>query len=134
MATVDVLRRAAAAHRNFVVTQEPVFYSPTDAPGDRASDPVYLAKKTLIDNQKLVVFRFSDHWSARQPNESAKALAAALGWKTSPASDVDQIYQVPETTLGALTARVRATLGVRGGLRVGQGPAQGGRDHCRRAA
>src|SRR5260221_8240917 len=27
MATVEVLRRAAAAQRNFVITQEPVFYS-----------------------------------------------------------------------------------------------------------
>jgi putative NIF3 family GTP cyclohydrolase 1 type 2 len=118
IATVDVLRRAATAHRNLVITQEPVFYSATDAPGDRASDPVYLAKKKLIDDQKLVVFRFSDHWSARQPSESAKALAATLGWKASSATDADQIYQIPETTLGALTARVRSRLGVRGGLRV----------------
>jgi hypothetical protein len=117
MATLEVLRRAAARHQNFIVTQEPVFYSASDAPGDRAADPVYLAKKKLIDDQKLVVFRFSDHWSARQPNESARSLAAMFGWKPSSGPD-DQIYQVPETTLGALTAKVRGALGIRGGLRL----------------
>jgi hypothetical protein len=35
---------AAATHQNFIVTQEPVFYSATDVPGDRASDPVYLRR------------------------------------------------------------------------------------------
>ncbi len=118
MATLDVLRRAVTARRNLIVTQEPVFYSATDAPGDRASDPVYLAKKKLIDDGKLVVFRFSDHWSARQPNESAKALAAAFGWKTSSAPGSDQTCQVPETTLGALASVVRAKLAMRGGIRL----------------
>jgi putative NIF3 family GTP cyclohydrolase 1 type 2 len=118
MATLEVLRRASAAGRNFIITQEPVFYSASDAPGDRAADPVYLAKKKLIDDQKLVVFRFSDHWSARQPSESAKAFAAAFNWKAAAGPDGDQIYQVPETTLRALAAKVRSTLSLRGGLRL----------------
>ena len=49
-----------------------------------------------------------DHWSARQPSESAQALAATFGWKASP-PDSDQVYQVPETTLGALTAQYAAS-------------------------
>ena len=80
MATLDVLRRAVAARQNLVITQEPTFYSANDEPGNRAADPVYLAKKAFIDERRLVVWRFSDHWNARQPNESAAALAAALGW------------------------------------------------------
>ena len=49
MATLDVLRKAAAAKKNFVVTQEPVFYAPNDNPGARETDPVYLAKKDFIE-------------------------------------------------------------------------------------
>jgi hypothetical protein len=52
------------------------------------------------------------------PNEFATALAGALGWTASPAADHPQIYAIPSTTLGALAAQVRATLGVRGGLRL----------------
>src|SRR5258708_32093403 len=68
MATLDVLRRAAAAPQNLVITQEPTFYSANDDPCNRAADPVYLAKKAFIDEQRLVVSRFSDHWDALQPN------------------------------------------------------------------
>ena len=117
MATLDVLRRAAAARQNLVITQEPTFYAANDEPGNRTADPVYLAKKAFIDEQRLVVWRFSDHWNARQPNESATALAAALGWSHRLA-DAEQIYQLPETNLGALVAHVRDRLGVQGGLRM----------------
>lgn len=118
MATLDVLRRAAAARQNLVITQEPTFYSANDEPGNRAADTVYLAKKAFIDEQRLVVWRFSDHWNARQPNESAAALAAALGWNKNRLPDAEQIYQLPETNLGALIAHVRSRLGVQGGLRT----------------
>ena len=118
MATLDVLRRAAAARQNLVITQEPTFYSANDDPGSRATDPVYLAKKAFIDEQRLVVWRFSDHWNARQPSESATALAAALGWTRNRLPEAEQIYQVPETSLGALIAHVRSRLGAKGGLRT----------------
>ena len=118
MATMDVLRRAAAARQNLIVTQEPTFYSADDSPGARAADPVYVAKKNFVDEHRLVVWRFSDHWNARQPSEAVKALAGALGWGGARLAGADAIYQVPETTLTALVAHVRATLGVRGGLRT----------------
>jgi hypothetical protein len=79
---------------------------------------VYLAKKAFIDEHHLVVWRFSDHWGARVPNEFASALADTLGWAKlrTPANPL--IYAVPSTTLGALAAQARARLGVRGGMRV----------------
>lgn len=118
MATVDVLRRAAAAGQNFIVTQEPVFYANNDDPGNRAKDPVYLAKKALIDEHRLVVWRFSEHWNARQPNEAARALAATLRWTGADVPDAAQTYRIPETTLSALVAILRSRLPLRGGQRV----------------
>ena len=120
LATTDVLRTAAAAGQNLVITQEPLYYATNDDPGNRAKDPVYLAKKAVIDQQHLAVFRFTEHWNARQPNESAKALAAALKW-TSAVQDTPQTYRIPDTTLENLAAHVRRHLPIRGGLRmVGQ--------------
>src|SRR6266852_6486598 len=69
MATLPVLRQAAASGRNLIVTCEPAFYIANDDPGARAGDPVYLAKKAFIDEHRLVIWRFSDHWGARVPNE-----------------------------------------------------------------
>jgi len=123
MATVPTLRQAAAAGRNLIVTFEPTFYSGNDDPGPRASDPVYLAKKAFIDQHKLVVWRFSDHWGARAPNEFASALAETLGWGALRTADNPLIYAIPSTTLGVLTAHVRSRLGVKGSLRVVGAPA-----------
>ena len=117
LATTDVLRRAAAAGQNLIITQEPLYYATNDDPGSRAQDPVYLAKKAFIDEQHLVVFRFTEHWNSRRPNDAAKALAAALKW-TNEVPDAPQTYRIPETTLEGLAADVRGRLPIRGGLRV----------------
>jgi putative NIF3 family GTP cyclohydrolase 1 type 2 len=118
MATLPVLRQAAAAGRNLIVTCEPTFYNGNDDPGPRASDPIYLAKKAFIDERRLVIWRFQDHWAARTPNEFVTALADTLGWAKFRAPENPLIYAIPSTTVSALTAHVRARLGVRGGIRV----------------
>jgi len=121
MVDINTLKRAVADRQNFIVTQEPIFYSNNDDPGNRAKDAVYLAKKAVIDEHRLVVWRFAEHWNARQPNEAAKALAASLKWTGAEAPDAPQLYRVPETTLAGLVGQVRSRLPLRGGLRmVGQ--------------
>lgn len=115
-ARLDNLRRAASAGCNLVITQEPVFYGANDEPGNRASDAVYLAKKAYIEQAKLVVWRFSDHWSTRQPDPRVVAIADALGWKDGPGKD--NIYRIPETSLSSLMAHVSKQLGLRGGMRT----------------
>jgi putative NIF3 family GTP cyclohydrolase 1 type 2 len=117
MATVDGLRRAAASRHNLIITQEPTFYAADDVIGNRATDAVYLAKKQIIDDTKLVIWRFSDHWNARQPNEAVTALAAELGWK-SPVQGSLATFQISETSLGALVTQIRSRLDLRGGVRV----------------
>ena len=118
MATLDILRKAAAAKKNFVVTQEPVFYAANDNPGARETDPVYLAKKAFIEKERLVIFRFADHWNASRPQAAPAALANALGWGKERATENDRLYSVPPSTLGALAADVRTRLNIRGGIRV----------------
>ena len=118
MATLAVLRQALASGRNLIITHEPTFYAANDAPGAREDDPVYLAKKAFIDDHRLVVWRFSDHWLARKPNELTAALAEALGWTAGRSRDNDAIFTVPPTTLAAAAAHVRTRLGVRGGMRM----------------
>lgn len=116
MVTIDALRRAAAARQNFIVVHEPTFYGPNDNPGARATDPVFLAKKKLIDDERLVIYRLHDQWNARTPSEAVKALASELG--LNPVLSVGDVYGVSNTTLGDLASQVRAKLGARGGLRV----------------
>lgn len=118
MATMDVLKRAVAARRNFIVSQEPTFYAANDQAGPRENDPVYRAKQAFIDEHQLVIYRFNDHWNARRPHEPSTALAGALGWAKYTAPDAEQIYRIPRTTFGALAANVRQLLNMRGGMRT----------------
>lgn len=117
VATADVLRRAAAAGRNLVVTQEPTFYTASEDGGNRATDAVFLAKKALIEERHLVIWRFSELWNARKPSEPVNALANALGWSAYRQPDGDGFYKIPETRLDALLEHVRTRLRVRGGMR-----------------
>lgn len=118
MATLDVLRRAAAAGRNFVVTQEPTYYTPDDNPGPRAADPVYLEKKAFIEKERLVIYRLSDHWHRSRPHAAPRALANALGWGKERWTDDEELYSVAPTTLSALAGEVRTRLNAGGGVRL----------------
>ena len=122
MATLSVLRKAAAAGRNLIITHDPTFYAANDLPGTRANDPVYLAKKAFLDEHHLIVWRFSDHWLARKPGEQTRALAQTLGWTTAGATGREGIYSTASTTLARVAAHVRGTLAVRGGMRAVGGP------------
>ena len=115
MATRRVLARAVELRRNLVVTQEPVFYSANDEPGNRASDAIYLAKKAYIDQHGLVIYRFADHWNGRQPDPRVAALARALSWD---GPGTNGVFAIRETTLAALAAHLRERLQIRGGLRT----------------
>ncbi len=117
MATVDVLRRAAAGGRNLIVTQEPTFYAAAEDGGSRSGDAVYAGKKALVDERHLVVWRFSEHWNAWRPGEAAAALANSLGWSAYRQTDVEGFYKIPEIRLDALVQHVRTRLHLRGGLR-----------------
>lgn len=119
MATRRVLARAVELGRNFVVTQEPVFYNANDEPGNRASDAIYLAKKAYIEQHGLVVFRFADHWNGRQPDPSVAALARTLSWD---GPGTNGVFAIRETPLSALAAHLRDRLQIRGGLRTLGGP------------
>jgi putative NIF3 family GTP cyclohydrolase 1 type 2 len=49
MATVDVLRTAIEAGANMIITHEPTYFTGWDTTDWLRGDPVYRAKKELID-------------------------------------------------------------------------------------
>ena len=130
MATLDVLKQAAKAKANFVVTYEPTFYGRADArssaspPAGRgptlslANDPVVKAKREFIDQNQLVVFRLHDHWQARKENEMLTAFAAALGWSRNRVKNDDVLYEIPSATAEEVVAQIRGRLNLRAGLRA----------------
>ena len=126
LATIDVMRRARQAGANLIITSGPTFYSRADAPtpaGRRGaapspSDPVFTAKQKFLTEQRLVVWRFSDHWRARTPDPFAQGLGDALGWVKYRVSGDPQRITVPAVTMEVLARSVKTKLNARGGIRV----------------
>ena len=110
MATFDVLRRAAAAGRNFVITHEPTFYNHLDQTADLEQDPTYQAKQKFIKDNGLVIFRFHDHAHALQPDPLVAGSARMLGWTNYASPGEPRIYVLPTTTLRELAVDVAARL------------------------
>ncbi|HXM41950.1 MAG TPA: Nif3-like dinuclear metal center hexameric protein [Bryobacteraceae bacterium] len=124
MATYDVLRRAAAAGDNLIITHEPTFYGHLDQTADLAkeNDAVLAAKQAFIAEHRLVVWRFHDHWHARTPDGIQTGMIRALGWEKFQNASNNRLFVIPETTLDSLAGSIKQSLGIRT-LRVVGDPA-----------
>jgi putative NIF3 family GTP cyclohydrolase 1 type 2 len=124
MATYDVLRRAAAAGDNLIITHEPTFYGHLDQTADLAkeNDAVLAAKQAFIAEHRLVVWRFHDHWHARTPDGIQTGMIRALGWEKFQNPSNNHLFVIPETTLESLASSIKQSLGIRT-LRVVGDPA-----------
>lgn len=117
MATFDVVRRAAAANRNFVITHEPTFYNHTDQTSTLERDPTYQAKQQFIKEHDIVVWRFHDHAHMLRPDPLVAGSARALGWTQYASPTEPRIYVVPPATLRDLAREIARRLDARA-LRV----------------
>ena len=116
MATFDVLQRAAAAGRNFVISHEPTFYSHEDQTDSLSADPVFLAKQSLIQKNSMVVFRFHDHWHMYRPEPMLTGFLNGLGWEKYR-TEGQRFLTIPKMSLEALTKHLQTRLKI-GSMRV----------------
>ncbi len=116
MATLDVLQRAAASGNNLIITHEPTFFSHLDKPDELAegeTDPVLSEKRAFIEKHGLVIWRFHDHWHTRKPDGIQAGMVHALGWEKFQDPANEHLFTVPQSTLEALAANIRAHLRIR---------------------
>jgi len=115
MATVDVIRRAAEAGVNFIITHEPTWFTGMDGTDWLQEDEVYQAKKALIEQHNIAIWRFHDHMHMAREDGIFRGFEQELGWEqyrmAPPTTDTlgfgitgkpDGCYELPETTLRGL--------------------------------
>ena len=115
MATVDVIRRAAEEGVNLIITHEPTWFTGMDKTDWLAEDEVYLAKKALIEQHNIAIWRFHDHMHMAKEDGIFRGFEQEMGWETyrmaPPTTDTlgfgvtgkpDGCYEIPETTLRGL--------------------------------
>src|SRR5579863_889915 len=122
MSTLDVLKHSVAAGHNFVITHEPTFWSADDVVTDLRDDPLYHYKVDFIERNRLVVWRFHDHWHARQPDGIFAGWDRTMGWDSYVVSDGSRgshLYLLPETTVEQIAKEMQRKLRVRSARLVG---------------
>jgi putative NIF3 family GTP cyclohydrolase 1 type 2 len=113
MATFDVVRRAAAAGKNMVITHEPTFYSHFDTTDELRNDPTFEAKRDFIAKHDMVVFRFHDHWHLMKPDGIATGMARELGWDRYADPTSDKQFVLPAASLEDIVADMSKRLDAR---------------------
>jgi putative NIF3 family GTP cyclohydrolase 1 type 2 len=115
MATFDVLQRAAAAGDNLIITHEPTFFDHLDISDqlpEKDDDPVLVAKRKFIAEHGLVIWRFHDHWHARNPDGIEAGMVHALGWEKFQDPHNQYLFTIPETPLEKLVSDIKHRLGI----------------------
>lgn len=114
MATLDVLQRAVEKGANLIITHEPVYFYHFDPkiPMSNYNDPVYEAKKTYINEHKLIVWRFHDHIHMRKPDGILTGMMHKLGWEKYQDKTNERIFHLPPTTLKELASYVKEKIGI----------------------
>jgi putative NIF3 family GTP cyclohydrolase 1 type 2 len=81
MATVDVIREARKIGANMIITHEPTWFNGADDTEWLVGDPVYAAKKVLLKQDGLAIWRYHDHMHMHRPDEIYEGIVHELGWE-----------------------------------------------------
>ena len=127
LASLECLREAQRLGANFVITHEPTFYNHRDQTDWLKDNPVYQAKRKLLDETGIAVWRFHDHWHRHRPEGIMMGVIGRLGWSSYADPANDYLFEIPPVSLGELVAFLK------GKLDVGTAKVVGSRDLvCRR--
>ena len=82
MPTVEVIQKTAAAGANLIISHEPTWFNGSDETEWCLNDRVYLAKKRLLDEHHIAVWRFHDHMhSGTEIDYVYRGIIQELGWR-----------------------------------------------------
>lgn len=119
-ATLDVLQRALAAKKNFVISHECTFWDGFDPVEVMLHDPVCQAKIRFAEQNHMAVWRIHDHWHRRKPDPIFNGLARKLGWSAYYSADVrPRRYAIPEMSLEEAARHIQRQLDTRNVVVVG---------------
>jgi putative NIF3 family GTP cyclohydrolase 1 type 2 len=118
--TLDVLQRAHAAKKNFVISHESTFWDGFDPVEVMLHDPVCQAKIRFAEQNKMAVWRIHDHWHRHRPDPIFVGLARKLEWTSFYFPDSrPRRYEIPEMRLEEVAHHIQTKLGTRNVVAVG---------------
>lgn len=121
MATVDVIRKAAEMKADMIITHEPTWFTGADDTCWLEGDEVYQAKKQLLQDTGIAVWRFHDHMHMDAEDGIFTGFDRETGWEKYllPMEEFPTLhgfrfskgfYRLPRGTLRELAAFLKARL------------------------
>ena len=112
LASYEVIQQAIASGANLIITHEPTFYNHLDNIDWLKDDAVYQAKRKLIEENQLTIWRFHDYLHSLQPDPTLVGLLKRLGWINYAQPDMPFVCQMPPRKLSEFVSEIKAKLGL----------------------
>jgi putative NIF3 family GTP cyclohydrolase 1 type 2 len=109
-ADMETLRKAVASNCNLIIVHEPTFYNHLDKTDALKDNPVYEKKIAYINEHKLIIFRFHDHWHRTVPDGIYMGMIDKLGWKANQTDQSMLFFKFDEQTVGGFAQKIQEKL------------------------
>jgi putative NIF3 family GTP cyclohydrolase 1 type 2 len=110
MATRAVIEHALALGANFIITHEPTYYNHEDRIELLEGDLVLAAKRQLILESAVTIWRFHDYWHAHRPDGIQVGFARQVGWEEYLDAQDWGLYHIPPVALHELAEHLKRCL------------------------
>ena len=109
-ADMATLRKAVENHCNLLIVHEPTFYNHLDKTDFLVIDPVYEKKIAYINEHKLIIFRFHDHWHRTDPDGIYMGMIDKLGWKANQFNGSMRYFKFENQTVEEFAQKLQEKL------------------------
>jgi len=111
MANADVIKKSISLGANLIVTHEPTYYNHEDKTEWLARDSVYQYKQQLLEENKIVVFRYHDYMHSIKPDPVVTAVTNKLSWQKYVDKSNPTRCTIPSQKLSTLAKEIKTKLG-----------------------
>ena len=113
LATYGVIESTVSIGANLIITHEPTFYNHDDNTHWLENDPVYVAKRRLLEENGIVVWRFHDHLHKLHPGGILTGMLKELAWEEYSKPDIPYICNIPPLRLRDLASYLKCKLNIK---------------------
>jgi putative NIF3 family GTP cyclohydrolase 1 type 2 len=110
LATCEVIQQVIQFGANLIITHEPTFYNHQDSTDWLSHHPAYAAKRRLVEENQLVIWRFHDYLHSLPPDSTVMGLVQALNWESNQSLEQPYLCHIQPMTLLELGQLIKERL------------------------
>lgn len=112
LVTSDAIEHAIQNGSNLIITHEPTFYNHRDEIDWLKDHAVYQAKRRLIDENRIVIWRFHDYLHSIPPDSTVMGILQEMDWEANVSPDQPFLSDIQPMTLLNLGRVIKDRLGL----------------------